>query len=222
MPESIKRVTVMATVIIAALVLTAPAILITGAYAAKERTIYFRQNGAIVNAQISGVTPEGEFITTVLNAVGGTVVEGNLKTKDTFIFVCQTRGVEQDGVIVIVSELCGELVTTDKSVFEIDNQLQSATLSAVVPVCTFEDFVDGCDQVVDTFNIQAEFIGTGEIVEGEQKGKFKSGNIVEKFSFNGEFRSATVSGTINGEDLGQTDFADMGIVKNFQAIITKE
>jgi len=93
---------------------------------------------------------------------------------------------------------------TQEDVFEIDNKLESATLSPVEI-----EVYDWNTGTVETITIAAQWTGEGDVIKSKSKYISKYDDFMSKYSDNSMFREATATGSINGEDLGTSDFGEL-------------
>lgn len=94
---------------------------------------------------------------------------------------------------------------TSNNVFDENKKLSTATLSSVTI-----DMVDTSTGLyVDTLTIQAGWTGVGSLTTTKSTSSTKSGDITSKYSSHTLFTSATSTGTINGQSLGTSQFADL-------------
>jgi hypothetical protein len=151
--------------------------------AALDSKTIFRQNGNAADASWS--SPDGSTFTglSVSKTDDGTDVFVFISTPTTFKF---------------------GFIFTQEDVFDINNKLTTATLSPVKV-----DLFDLSTGTVETITIQAQWTGFGDLTKSSSKFTSKSGEFVEKFSDSSTIRAATATGSINGQDLGTSDFADL-------------
>lgn len=93
---------------------------------------------------------------------------------------------------------------TQEDVFEIDNKLESATLSPV----DIELF-DWNTGTVETITIAAQWTGEGDVMKSSFKDISKYDDFMSKYSDKSSFREATATGSINDEDLGTSDYGEL-------------
>ena len=93
---------------------------------------------------------------------------------------------------------------TQEDVFEIDKKLEYATLSPV----DIELF-DWNTGTVENITIDAQWTGEGDVIKSSSKYISKYDDFMSKYSDKSFFREATATGSINNEDLGTSDFAEM-------------
>jgi hypothetical protein len=114
----------------------------------------------------------------------------------------------------------GNIVTADSKVFSIDNKLDHASLSTVeVPVrfaCTIDAStnIEECFDPMKTVHIQASWVGEGSISDDrdyETKDKTKDFKIT--YTDLQSSRSATATGSVDGESLGSSIYAFMATAK---------
>jgi hypothetical protein len=113
----------------------------------------------------------------------------------------------------------GNMVTKDSKVFSIDNQLNRASLSTVeVPVrfaCNLNAAtgVEECFDPMKTVQVQASWVGEGEISDVAYETKDKTDTFKIKYTDLQSFRSATATGSVDGESLGNSIIAFMATAK---------
>ena len=113
----------------------------------------------------------------------------------------------------------GNMVTADSKAFSIDNKLNQASLSSVeVPVrfaCTIDAAtnVEECFDPNKTVQIQASWVGEGEISDVAYETKDKTDAFKIKYTDLQSFRSATATGSVDGESLGNSIIAFMATAK---------
>jgi len=113
----------------------------------------------------------------------------------------------------------GNMVTADYKVFSIDNKLDDASLSTVeVPVrfaCTIDAStnVEECFDPNNTVQIQANWVGEGDISDVAYETKDKTDAFKIKYTDLQSFRSATATGSVDGESLGNSIIATMATAK---------
>lgn len=94
--------------------------------------------------------------------------------------------------------------STQEDVFSINKKLTTATLSPVQL-----DLFDYNTGGVETITVQAQWTGKGDLIRNSFKFMSKSGEFVAKFSDSSTIREATATGSINDDDLGTSDFAEL-------------
>jgi hypothetical protein len=113
----------------------------------------------------------------------------------------------------------GNIVTADSKVFSIDNQLDHASLSTVeVPVrfaCNLNAStgVEECFDPMKTVQVQASWVGEGEISDVAYETKDKTDAFKIKYTDLQSFRSATATGSVDDESLGNSIIAIMATAK---------
>ncbi len=95
-------------------------------------------------------------------------------------------------------------IFTLENVFDVDKKLNTATL-APVKIDMF-DFNTG---TVETITIQAQWTGVGDLTKSSFTLKSKSGDFTAKFSDDSVFRDASATGSINSQDLGTSEKAQL-------------
>lgn len=168
----------------------------TSVQALESKTIQ-RDNGDSADASWS--TTDCNLITnTYLSAVksnDGTNIYLEIYTWDT------TTG-------ATVSDEYGSMFTTD-DVFSMDKKLNSASLFEV-PINVYNWYTGE----VKTFNVTADWTGTGEVQKGSYTSVSTSGDYRFKSTSSSTYRTATATGSINNNDLGQNSFADLNKFKS--------
>ena len=113
----------------------------------------------------------------------------------------------------------GNVVTADSKVFSIDKKLDHASLSTVkVPVrfaCTIDAStnVEECFDPNKTVQIQASWVGEGETSDVAYETKDKADAFKIKYTDLQSSRSATATGSVDGESLGNSITAFMATAK---------
>ena len=113
----------------------------------------------------------------------------------------------------------GNIVTADSKVLSIDNQLDHASLSAVEVAVRFACTIDASTNVEECFDpmktvqVQASWVGEGEISDFADETKDKTDAFKIKYTDLQSFRSATATGSVDGESLGSTISAFMATAK---------
>jgi hypothetical protein len=111
------------------------------------------------------------------------------------------------------------MVTTDSKVFSIDNQLDHASLSTVeVPVrfaCNLNAATGGeeCFDPMKTVQVKASWVGEGEMSDVAYETKDKTDAFKIKYTDLQSSRSATATGSVDGESLESTISAFMATAK---------
>jgi hypothetical protein len=106
------------------------------------------------------------------------------------------------------SDKSGSMFTQD-DVFKIDKKLNSASLSDVEI-----DVYDWNTGVTEALTVKADWIGKGDISGGSSTSSSKNGDYVWKSSDSSKYRDASVTGSINGLDLGASSYASLSNFKN--------
>jgi hypothetical protein len=145
---------------------------------------------------------------------GGNVVE------ELYINVIESRtGIdifawktESDLIENEFSFLSGHFFSTDTSLLSINNKLDSATLSPVlIEICSpgagQQDENGDCIQAIETLNIQVQWTAVDEktTVHGKDTERLDVNKVMQVFSSSS--RGAVATGTINGDELGESSFA---------------
>jgi len=113
----------------------------------------------------------------------------------------------------------GNVVTADSKVFSIDKKLDHASLSTVeVPVrfaCTIDAStnVEECFDPNKTVQIQANWVGKGETSDVAYETKDKADTFKIKYTDLQSSRSATATGSVDSESLGNSITAFMATAK---------
>ncbi len=170
--------------------------------ALEQKTIY-RQNGMSAYADWMETTPEGLTTDTYLS-----VTQSNDGT-DIYMSIC-TFDMTGNG-----SCKSGYKFTQD-NVFSIDKKLDSASLNAVqIDLYQWNCDETGCwETPAGNANIEATWAGTGGLSKGSYKWMSKYGDYMSKGSDSSTSREAIAQGSINGDDLGTSDFAGMAKFKS--------
>ncbi len=113
-----------------------------------------------------------------------------------------------DTVTGISSCKSGYKLTQD-NVFSIDQKLNSAGLSEVDI-----DVYDWNTGTAETLKVKAGWTGTGDAAKGSFKYTSKYGDYTMKGSSSSISREATAAGSINGNDLGTSDFGGLAKFKS--------
>jgi hypothetical protein len=168
----------------------------TSVQALESKTIQ-RDNGDSADASWS-TTDCNLIINTYLSAVksnDGTNIYLEIYTWDT------TTG-------ETVSDEYGSMFTTD-DIFSMDKKLNSASLSEV-PINVYNWYTGEVKNV----NVTADWTGTGEVQKGSYTSVSTSGDYRFKSTSSSTYRTATATGSINNNDLGQNSFADLNKFKS--------
>ena len=107
-------------------------------------------------------------------------------------------------------EFSKALLTEDE--FEIDKRLTEASLSKELDICFRENWdpeTGECTKIDDTIKIDVQWEGTGNLERSSdiQKDVSDEGILIKIFEH--QFREAEASGTIDGEDLGESTEANL-------------
>jgi len=174
---------------------------VTMSAAALESKTIYRQNGVAAVASWSDETPDGTTFTDLQadETNGGT---------DVFVFI-NTPTTFKSGSIL-----------TQEDVFDINNKLTTATLSPVQMSLSIFNSSTGEFIGEETITIQAQWTGVGDLTKSSSKFMSKSGEFTEKFSDSSIIRDASATGSINGQELGISDFAEL--IKFKSASMTME
>jgi hypothetical protein len=174
---------------------------VTMSAAALESKTIFRQNGVAAVASWSDETPDGTTFTDLQadETNGGTDVFVFINTPTTFKF--------------------GSILTQE-DVFDINNKFTTATLSPVQMSLSVFNSSTGEFIGEETITIQAQWTGVGDLTKSSSKFMSKSGEFTAKFSDSSIIRDASATGSINGQELGISDFAEL--IKFKSASMTME
>jgi len=174
------------------------------ATALEQKTIY-RQNGMAAYADWMETTPEGLTTDTSLS-----VTQSNDGT-DIYISMC-SYGNEGSNW----SCKSGYKFTQD-DVFSIDKKLNSANLE-VVQIDLYQwncDETGMCWETPDgTATIGANWAGKGIVSKSSSKYISKSGDFISKYSDSSSIREATVTGSLDGLELGPSNYGGLVIFKH--------
>lgn len=110
------------------------------------------------------------------------------------------------------SDKWGSMNTQD-DVFSIDKKLSSASLSQV-KIVLYEWYYDETEgyytsEEAGTLIVKADWTGIGDLSKGSFKYASKDGDFVFRSTESSLSRDASVTGSINGEDLGSQYYAGM-------------
>jgi hypothetical protein len=178
------------TVVFALMVLLS----VTMSAAALESKTIFRQNGNAALASWSNIAPDGTIFTDL------SVTETKVGT-DIMVSICK-------------QDLTGNFTckfgfnSFQQDIFSIDKKLTTATLSPV-KVDLFNP-----DGTLETITIQTQWTGFGDLTTSTSKFMSKTGRFIEKFSDSSTIREATATGSINGQDLGISNFGELVAFKS--------
>ncbi len=107
-----------------------------------------------------------------------------------------------------VNNRYGYMFTTD-DVFSIDKKLNSASLSEV-PIKVYNSNTDK----METVKVTADWTGTGEVQKGTSTYVSTSGGYKFKSTSISDSRTATATGSVNNNDLGQNNYGEMSNFKS--------
>lgn len=107
-----------------------------------------------------------------------------------------------------VNDEYGYMFTTD-NVFSIDKKLNSASLSEV-PINVYNWYTGE----TKTLKVTADWTGTGEVQKGSYTSVSTSGDYRFKSTSSSTYRTATATGSVNNNDLGQNSY---GNLENFKS-----
>jgi hypothetical protein len=139
-------------------------------------------------------------------------------TTYTYLSVTET----DDGTDVYVSvwtynEMTGEssdkygYICTEDDVFNIDKKLNSASLSEV-EIELYEWYYDETGEYYiteGTLTVKADWTGIGDVSKGSSRYVSRDGDYVFRSAENSLSRGASVTGSINGSNLGSEYYASM-------------
>ncbi len=159
-----------------------------------SKSIY-RENGVSAYAYWDKTTADGYEYTNL----------GVMKTDrgtDIYVYTCK-YDMEWNG-----SCMDGYAFTT-KDVFTVDRKLNSATLSTVNV-----DMYDWNTYEVITVPVQASWTGDGDLSRSIYRSISKSNDFTFKYSGSVLYRNAIATGTLDGNDLGTSSYAEIDQFKN--------
>jgi hypothetical protein len=178
---------------------------VTMSATALEQKTIDRQNGMAAYADWMDTTPEGLTTDTSLS-----VTQSNDGT-DIYISIC-SYGNEGSNW----SCKSGYKFTQD-DVFSIDRRLNSANLE-VVKIDLYQwncDETGMCWETPDgTANIGANWAGNGKVSKSSYKYTSRSGDFISKYSDSSSMREATVTGSLDGLELGPSNYGGLLIFKD--------
>ncbi len=104
---------------------------------------------------------------------------------------------------------------TQDDVFSFDKRLDSANLEAVqIDLFQFTCDQNGCWETPDgTATIGANWAGNGEVSKSSFKYTSRSGDFISKYSASSSMRGATVTGYLDGSELGASNYGGLVIFK---------
>ncbi len=185
-------------IVIAFLVMLSVAI---GATALTSKSIT-RDNGISAYGWWSNTTDNGYQYTNLV------VVENN-KGTDIYVSACnfdnQGNGGCRDGFAF----------TTD-DVFAVDKKLNSATLSTVIV-----DMINWNTGEMTSVPVQASWTGNGDLTRSNSRSISKSSDFIFKFTGKLEYRTAIVTATLDGTDLGTGGYGEIDKFDNAYMSIQK-
>jgi hypothetical protein len=161
--------------------------LATSVQALESKTIE-RHNGASASATWSATN--GDLITNTYLSV--------TKTNDgTDIYLDTYTWDSSNGNCV--SDKYGQMFTKD-DVFSIDKKLNSASLSEVdIPVYSWDT------GTMELLSVTADWTGAGDVSSGSSSSVSTNGDYKFRSSSSSSYRDASVTGSINKNDLGQNN-----------------
>jgi hypothetical protein len=140
--------------------------------------------------------------------------DGNV-VEELFITVIKSRAGTDIFVAKTESDfsfLSGHFFSTNKSLLSIDNKLDSATLSPVlIDICSpsagQQDENGDCTHATETLNIQVQWTAVDEktTVHGKDTSRIDVNKVMQVFSSSS--RGAVATGTVNGDELGESTFS---------------
>lgn len=132
----------------------------------------------------------------------------------TFLFVRESTGTpdsENEVTILRDIELDGEIVTlagsifTQEDVFSIDDKNLNTASFPPTEIRACVPFGNICE----TLTVQADWTGTGDIEKSTSKTINKEEDLKSKFSETTQVREAVATGSIDGEELGESENAQL-------------
>lgn len=139
-----------------------------------------------------------------------TDMNGDIEGRDTILSVTKTN----DGTDIYLNiyswgpdywyEESGYVFTQD-DVFEVDNKLNSASLSDV----EIDMYNSETGEMMGTLTIRADWIGQGDVSKGSSTYSSRNGDYIWKSSDSSKSRDASATGSINGYDLGISSYAGL-------------
>lgn len=132
----------------------------------------------------------------------------------TFLFVRESTGTpdsENEVTILRDIELDGEIVTltgsifTQEDVFSIDDKNLNTASFPPTEIRACVSFGNICE----TLTVQADWTGTGDIEKSTSKTINKEEDLKSKFSETTQVREAVATGSIDGEELGESENAQL-------------
>jgi hypothetical protein len=137
----------------------------------------------------------------------------------TFLFVRESTGTpdsENEVTILKDIELDGEIVTlagsifTQEDVFSIDDKNLNTASFPPTEIRACVPFGNICE----TLTVQADWTGTGDIEKSTSKTINKEEDLKSKFSETTQVREAGATGSIDGEELGESENAQLRKTKS--------
>ncbi len=107
-----------------------------------------------------------------------------------------------------VNDEYGYMFTTD-DVFSMDKKLNSASLSEV-PINVYNWYTGE----METLKVTADWAGTGEVQKGSSTSVSTSGDYRFKSTSSSTYRTATATGSVNNNALGQNNIAGLSQFKS--------
>jgi hypothetical protein len=104
---------------------------------------------------------------------------------------------------------------TQDDVFSFDKRLDFANLEAVqIDLSQLTCDQNSCSETPDgTATIEANWAGKGKVSKSSSKYTSRSGDFISKYSDSSTLRDATVSGSLNGLELGPSNYGGLVIFK---------
>jgi hypothetical protein len=154
---------------------------------------------------------------TYINVASSIVKSGGSKSSGTSLFLDQVNYICDSAKCDLITETVG----LGPASLSIDTKLTKASATASVPVATCVPDADNVGNVICTdagfVPVSAAWTGVGDLLRQVSNINFSSRSFSEHFHFNGLMRFATASATVNGTNLGVSDFlGDMFNVKQSQ------
>ncbi len=179
--------------------------------AALESKTMYRQDGVSAYAVWSEQTTSGstdKFISVTKTDLG----------TDIYVYICSSD-MSGNG-----SCKSGYTLTSDDKLFTMDKKLDSATLNSV-EINLYElqcDETGMCwETPAGTVTVEANWQGTGEVTKGSFRTISKYNGYSSKYSDRTSSREAVATGSIDGTDLGQSQYGGMAAFKDVQISMQK-
>jgi hypothetical protein len=162
-----------------------------------------RRNGQAAYADWMETTPDGLTTDTYVSVTQSNV--GN----DIYLSICSYNN---DGTYWA----CKSGYTfTQEDVFSFDKKLDSAKLEEVqIDLYQITCDENSCWETPEgTATIGANWAGYGKVSKSSYKYTSRAGDFISKYSDSSSMRGATVTGSLNGVDLGSTNYGGMVVFK---------